>query len=118
MWLESEPGQGATFYFRLPVEEPVSTAADGMMRFFSPYSTYVERTHIPSLPASANRPRLIVVEDGSALSRLLARYLDNAELCAVTASAEEALEAIEITAGAGAAGERGVGGGKSGADRK
>ena len=94
MWLESEPGQGATFYFRLPLEEAISPADDGMMRWFSPYSTYVERTHIPSLPATANRPRLIVVEDGSALSRLLARYLDNAELKPVT-SAEEALEAIE-----------------------
>lgn len=94
MWLESEPGQGATFYFRLPLEEAVSTAADDMMRWFSPYATYVERSHIPSLPASANRPRLIVVEDGSALSRLLARYLDNAELAPAT-SAEEALEAIE-----------------------
>ena len=94
MWLESEHGQGATFYFRLPLEESISPAGDSMMRWFSPYSTYVERTHIPSLPATANRPRLIVVEDGSALSRLLARYLDNAELVPVT-SAEEALEAIE-----------------------
>ena len=94
MWLESEPGQGATFYFRLPVEEAISTAADDVMRWFSPYSSYVERTHIPSLPASANRPRLIVVEEGSALNRLLARYLDNAELLPVT-SAEEALEAVE-----------------------
>jgi len=94
MWLESEPGQGATFYFRLPLEEPISAATDGMMRWFSPYSTFVERSHIPSLPAAANRPRLIVVEDGSALIRLLARYLDNAELAPVT-SAEEALKAIE-----------------------
>ncbi len=94
MWLESEPGQGATFYFRLPLEEPVSPEVEGMMRFFSPYSTYVERSHIPSLPASANRPRLIVIEDGSALNRLLSRYLDNAELVPAT-SAEEALEAIQ-----------------------
>lgn len=93
MWLESEPGQGATFYFRLPVEAAISAASDGMMRWFSPYSTYVERTHIPALPATANRPRLIVLEDGSALSRLLARYLDNAELVPA-ASAEAALEAI------------------------
>ena len=93
MWLESEPGQGATFYFRLPVEETISPEADGMMRWFSPYSTYVERSHIPSLPATADRPRPIVVEDGNALSRLLARYLDNAELVPVT-SVEEALEAI------------------------
>ncbi|MCY3831734.1 MAG: hybrid sensor histidine kinase/response regulator [Chloroflexi bacterium] len=94
MWLESEPGQGATFYFRLPVEEAISTEADGMMRWFSPYSAYVERTRIPSLPASADRPRLIVIEDGRALFRLLARYLDNVEIVPVT-SAEEALEAIE-----------------------
>ena len=93
MWLESEPGQGATFYFRLPVEETISTAADGMMRWFSPYSTYVERSHIPSLPTTVNRPRLIVIEDGSALSRLLSRYLDKAELAPAT-SVEEALEAI------------------------
>lgn len=94
MWLESERGQGATFYFRLPLEEAILPEAAGMMRWFSPYSTFVERTHIPSLPAAANRPRLIVVEDGSALIRLLARYLDNADLVPV-ASAEEALEAIE-----------------------
>ena len=93
MWLESERGQGATFYFRLPVEETISPEAEGMMRWFSPYSTYVERTHIPSLPATADRPRLIVIEDGKALSRLLARYLDNAELVPVT-GIEEALEAI------------------------
>ncbi len=94
MWLESERGLGATFYFRLPVGEVTSATADGMMRWFSPYSTYVERTRIPSLPASANRPRLIVVEDGSALSRLLSRYLNNVELAPVT-SAEDALEAIK-----------------------
>lgn len=94
MWLESEPGQGATFYFRLPVEEAISRAADGMMRWFSPYSTYVERTRVPSLPATADRPRLIVIEDGSALSRLLARYLDNVDLVPAS-SADEALEAIE-----------------------
>ncbi|MCY3796936.1 MAG: HAMP domain-containing sensor histidine kinase, partial [Chloroflexi bacterium] len=44
MWLESEPEQGATFYFRLPIEESISPATDGMMRWFSPYSTYVERS--------------------------------------------------------------------------
>ena len=94
MWLESKPGQGATFYFRLPIEEPISPAAEDMMRWFSPYSTYVERTRIPSLPAAADRPRLIVIEAGSTLSRLLSRYLDDAELVSAT-SAEEALEANE-----------------------
>ena len=94
MWLESEPGQGATFFFRLPVEEDVLSADGEVMRWFSPYSTYVERTHIPSLPVPANRPRLIVFEDGSTLSRLLTRYLDNAELVPVT-SLKQAIHEIE-----------------------
>ena len=93
MWLESEPGAGATFFFRLPLMEMAPSADETVMRWFSPHSSYVERSHIPSLPASKNRPRLIVVEDGSALSRLLVRYLDNAELSPV-ANVESALEAI------------------------
>ena len=88
-----------------------------MMRWFSPYSTYVERSHIPSLPATANRPRLIVVEDGSALSRLLARYLDNAELVPVT-GAEEAIKAVEAFPATGLAGERDFRRRRPGADRK
>ena len=94
MWLESEPGQGATFYFRLPVAEAVPSAGDEMMRWFSPYSTYIERTRIPSLPATSNRPRLIVFEDGSALQRLLTRYLHAVELAPVT-SLEGAIQEIE-----------------------
>ena len=83
MWLESEPGQGATFFFRLPIAAPVLAEDGEMMRWFSPYSTYVERAHVPSLPKPPDRPRLIVFEDGSSLSKLLARYLHNAELVAV-----------------------------------
>ena len=94
MWLESEPGQGTTFFFRLPVEEDVLSADGEVMRWFSPYSTYVERTHIPSLPVPANRPRLIVFEHGSTLSRFLTRYLDNAELVPVT-SLKQAMHEIE-----------------------
>ncbi len=94
MWLESEPGQGATFFFRLPVAEDVLSADGEVMRWFSPYSTYVERTHIPSLPVPADRPRLIVFEDGSTLRRLLTRYLHNAELVPV-ASLKQAIYEIE-----------------------
>ena len=94
MWLESEPGQGATFYFRLPVAEAVSSADDEMMRWFSPYSTYIERTRLPSLPAISTRPRLIVFEEGGALQRLLTRYLHTVELAPVT-SLEAAIQEIE-----------------------
>lgn len=94
MWLESAPGQGATFYFRLPVAEDLTTADGEVMRWFSPHLTYVERTHRPSLPVAADRPRLIVFEDGSTLIRLLTRYLHNAELVGV-ASLEGAITEIE-----------------------
>ncbi len=94
MWLESEPGQGATFYFRLPVAEAVSPGDEEMMRWFSPYSTYVERTRLPTLPVPSDRARLIVYEDGRALNRLLTRYLHNAELVPVN-SLEQAVQEIE-----------------------
>ena len=94
MWLESEPGQGATFCFGLPVTEAVSSADGEVMRWFSPYSTYIEQTRRPSLPVPSNRPRLIVFEDGSALNKLLTRYLHKVELVPVT-SLEQAIEEIE-----------------------
>ena len=94
MWLESAPGQGATFYFQLPVTERLAPVDGDMMRLFSPHLTYVERTHRPSLPAAADRPRLLIVEDGSALNRLLTRYLHGVELAAAT-SLEDAVREIE-----------------------
>ncbi len=94
MWLESEPGQGATFFFRLPIAEAVSPMDSEVMRWFSPHLTYIERTRLPSLPVPPDRPCLIVFEDGSTLSRLLTRYLDKVELVPVT-SLEQAIEEIE-----------------------
>jgi len=94
MWLESEPGQGATFLFRLPVAEAIPPDDGELMRWFSPYSTYVEKPHIPSLPKPQGRPRLIVFEEGGGLSRLLARYLHNVELIPAT-SLEEAIAELE-----------------------
>ena len=100
MWLESEPGRGATFFFRLPIAEAVSAEDGEMMRWFSPYSTYVERTHIPSLPKAADRPRLIVMEEGGGLLRLLSRYLHNAELVPARnlARAKEEIERVPAQA--------------------
>ena len=94
MWLESEPGQGATFSFRLPVAEAIPADDGELMRWFSPYSTYVERPHIPSLPKPTGRPRLIIFEEGGGLSRLLSRYLHNVELIPA-ASLEGAIAEVE-----------------------
>ena len=94
MWLESAPGQGATFYFRLPAADDLRAADGDMMRWFSPHQTYVERTHVPSLPVHDARSRLIVREDGGALSRLLNRYLQGADIVTVS-SLEAARQEIE-----------------------
>lgn len=94
MWLESEPGQGATFLFRLPIAEAIPPEDDELMRWFSPYSAYVERPHIPSLPKPQGRPRLIIFEEGGGLHRLLSRYLHNVELIPA-ASLEEAIAEME-----------------------
>ncbi len=80
MWLESEPGRGAAFFFRLPIAEAVLAEDGEMMRWFSPHLTFVEKTRLPSLPKPVDRARLIVYERDSTLSRLLSRYLQNAEL--------------------------------------
>ena len=36
MWVESEKGQGTTFYMRLPIDPPAS-AGDGVLRWFNSY---------------------------------------------------------------------------------
>ena len=93
MWVESEQGQGATFYFRLPISGDTLDSDSGVSRWFSPYVHYQERIHGPSLPVRPDRPRLVVLETGNALCRLLTRYLKDVEIVPV-ASLETALDEI------------------------
>jgi len=90
MTLESEVGRGTTISFRLPMEPPAPAGSD-ISRWFSPHWHYEERTRRPVAPPSEVRPRLIVLETGNSLQRLLARYLGNVELVAA-ATLEEALQ--------------------------
>jgi signal transduction histidine kinase/DNA-binding NarL/FixJ family response regulator len=82
MWVKSELGRGTTFFFRLPIDPPAPLDS-GATRWLSPHQPYEERGRPWRLPPTTVRPRLIVVERGSVLRRLLSRYLDGVEIAAL-----------------------------------
>jgi len=91
MWLESELGQGATFFFRLPIDPPVPVEAQAW-RWLNPNWEYEQRSHPALAPAPSVRPRLVVAEEGAALQRLLTRYLGSYEIAPVSSLEEAAAE--------------------------
>ena len=80
MWVESQLGTGSTFSFRLPLSELSSSDSRSALRWVNPYTSPQERTHRSTAPVPRLRPRLVVVEPGDSLQRLLARHLENVEL--------------------------------------
>jgi signal transduction histidine kinase/CheY-like chemotaxis protein len=92
MQVKSEVGAGATFYFSLPVADSEQMHRD-VTRWFSPHLPYTERTRWPAVAIPTDRPRLIVIETGNTLSRLLNRYLQGTEIIAVS-SFEEAIREV------------------------
>ncbi len=82
MWLESEKGSGSTFFFKLPID-PAVPAGNSPSRWFSLYWHYEEHRGRSTAPKVSLRPRLVVLETGSSLSRLLTRYMDGAEVVPV-----------------------------------
>jgi signal transduction histidine kinase/CheY-like chemotaxis protein len=80
MWIESEPGQGATFLFRLPIEELEAMDTENVTRWFNPYHPYEKRERPIQFKPSRVLPRLVVVEPGNVLQKLLKRYLSGFEI--------------------------------------
>ena len=94
--LESEKGTGTTFRFQLPIDPP-ATISGGAARWLSPQWHYGEHARrITAVPRPPLRPRLVVLEQGDVLQRLLSRYLDDVEIVPLT-SLPEALQELART---------------------
>jgi PAS domain S-box-containing protein len=74
IWVDSEPGAGATFRFALPAAGASDRAATGPA---GPVVAEVEtdRTHREGAPGRGARPSVLVVEDDSALAEVLGSML-------------------------------------------
>jgi signal transduction histidine kinase/CheY-like chemotaxis protein len=97
MWVENAQGQGTTFYFRLPISAPPLTSGSAG-RWLSPYATPRERTGPSLAPVPIDRPRLVVLEPGQSLQKLLARYLHNVEIVGTTSLEEASRELSRVPA--------------------
>ncbi|MCL5999737.1 MAG: ATP-binding protein [Chloroflexi bacterium] len=93
--VESEPGIGTAFTFRLPIVPPAPLSGDST-RWLTPDWAYLQRTGASKAPKSVVRPRLLVLEAGEMLQRLLKRYMEGAEIVPV-ATMEQALDALQNT---------------------
>ena len=84
MSLESQTGVGTTISFSLPKTGMADLSpVDGTWsRWFGPYQAYEARDHVSHAPRLDLRQRLVIVEEGDSLRRILSRYDGDVELIA------------------------------------
>ncbi|MGC9346608.1 MAG: ATP-binding protein, partial [Anaerolineae bacterium] len=70
MWVESELGHGTTFFISLPIDPPPPLESTAL-RWFNPYERYEERRRRPRVQTTDIQPRLVLVEKGDAMQRIL-----------------------------------------------
>jgi len=95
IWIESQVGAGTTVFFTLPIGQ--NLVEDSAKRWFGPYQEYTPRTRASVAPVVSPKPRVVVVEEGDSLRRLMEHYLEDMEIIGVT-TAEEAGQAAESNA--------------------
>jgi signal transduction histidine kinase/CheY-like chemotaxis protein len=95
VWVESQEGQGTTFFFRLPFAAP-APLGDSYMRWVDPYNPYEPRSRPSRLPQVQIQPRWVVVEQGTSMQRILARHLEGIDFVPVT-SLPAAMDALRET---------------------
>jgi signal transduction histidine kinase/CheY-like chemotaxis protein len=92
MWLESQLGAGASFFFSLPKDEPIVLppgSETSATRWINPYQQYTPPLRRSKAPAPRWVPRFVLVESGDMLEKLFYRYYDDVEVvkCEDTRSA-------------------------------
>jgi signal transduction histidine kinase/CheY-like chemotaxis protein len=93
IWVESEENVGTTFSFQIPVAPPSPENEAHYAHSLAPGWEYVQRTRPSKAPEPVISSRLVVLESGKVLRRLLSRYTDGIEIAPV-ASLQQAIHAL------------------------
>ncbi len=92
MWVQSQPGTGTSFFFELPIDPPIPLKS-GPLRWLNMWPILKERVKVARPLSSEVMPRLVIVEQGDVMQKLLNRYLQDVEIDS-TSDLEDALTGL------------------------